>query len=107
MVNFTSFVLSSSLTRNDCYHFSVNIKLLIKLNEECSGAVAIAGIVLVDLGATQRTSVVLAVQPAQQAQLAENMIAFVEDDRVLVVVMAYRAGAAGSLDLLLGGCCAE
>lgn len=50
----------------------------------------------------QWARVVFTIQPTEQTQLAENMIALVENDGILVVVMAYWASAASSLDLFLG-----
>lgn len=79
----------------------LELNFLIKLNEERGGAVSVTRVVLVDLRAAQRARVVLPVQPAEQAQLAEDVVALVENHRVLIVVVADRTSSAGRLDLLL------
>lgn len=77
------------------------------MNEECGGTISIARVVLVDFCAAQRASVVLTIEPTEQAKLAENVIALVENHWILIVIVADWTRAAGSLDLFFGWCGSE
>lgn len=80
---------------------------LIKLYEESRRTISVARVVLINFCSAEWTGIVLAIEPAEQAKLAENVITLVENHRVLIVVMANWACPARSLNLLFCWSCAK